>query len=163
MSEPSSIAFIEDPSQFPPTSNALANPDGLLAASAFIGPDWLKASYTKGIFPWYSENEPVLWWSPSPRAVLYTEDFKLHKSLRKTLRKVQKQPERSVTLNNQFEAVIRGCAMPRADGLGTWISEDIVNSYLQLHRQGLAHSVEHWCQGQLVGGLYCVGMGGMVF
>jgi leucyl/phenylalanyl-tRNA---protein transferase len=163
MSNQQSIAFIESFDQFPPTNEALSNPNGLLAASAQIDADWLQASYLKGVFPWYSAGEPVLWWSPNPRAVLYLKDFKLHRSLRKSIRKNAQNPDRKITLNWAFESVMRHCAQPRADGLGTWITEDIIQSYVQFHQRGLAHSVEHWDGDKLIGGLYCVGIGGMVF
>lgn len=163
MSNQQSIALIEHFSQLPPTEEALSSPNGLLAASEAINADWLHASYLKGIFPWYSEGEPVLWWSPNPRAVLYLNDFKLHRSLKKSIRQNLNNPARRITLNWAFESVMRYCAQPRADGLGTWISEDIVQSYVEFHRRGLAHSVEHWDGDRLIGGLYCVGIGGMVF
>lgn len=163
MSNQQSIAFIDDHANFPSADEALDSPNGLLAASAEINADWLHASYLRGIFPWYSEGEPVLWWTPNPRAVLFLDDFKLHRSLKKAIQRNSKNPDRRITLNWAFESVMRHCAQPRADGLGTWISEDIVQSYVEFHRRGLAHSIEHWDGDRLIGGLYCVGIGGMVF
>ncbi len=157
------IPWIDSPSDFPPTDEALEYPPGLLAASHQINADWLQASYAKGIFPWYSNNEPVLWWSTSPRAVLFTADFKLHRSLAKVARKTALDPERAIRLNTAFEQVMRACAAPRAGQEGTWITEEIIAAYVELHRRGLAHSVEHWHGNVLVGGLYCVAMGKMVY
>jgi leucyl/phenylalanyl-tRNA---protein transferase len=163
MTNQPTIPWIEASSLFPPTQNALKTPNGLLAASEHLDENWLRQSYSKGIFPWYSRGEPVLWWSPSPRAVLYTEQFKLSKSLHKTIRKHSKDCDRSILLNNDFEQVMRACAAPRDGTGGTWITEEIIQAYTALHRQGLAHSVEHWHNKELVGGLYCVSIGGMVF
>lgn len=157
------LAWLESPDEFPPTSQALEQPAGLLAASADISTEWLLASYPKGIFPWYSPGEPVLWWSTSPRAVLFTDEFKLHRSLAKSIRKLQHAGKCSIRLNTSFEAVMRACAEPRPGQDGTWITEDIIQAYLGLHQLGYAHSVEHWQEGQLIGGLYCVAFGNMVY
>ena len=157
------IPWIDSPADFPPTDEALQYPPGLLAASHEINADWLQASYAKGIFPWYSNNEPVLWWSTSPRAVLFTAEFKLHRSLAKAARKTAHDPERAIRLNTAFEQVMRACAAPRAGQDGTWITDEIIAAYVALHRRGLAHSVEHWHGNILVGGLYCVAMGKMVY
>ena len=157
------IQLIHHYSQFPDTGQAIENPNGLLAVSEQLNSDWLLASYRKGIFPWYSIGEPVLWWTPNPRAVLYTREFKLHRSLRKAIGKCARNAQQRITLNHVFEQVMRGCAAPREDGLSTWITEDIIASYTDLHRRGFAHSVEHWIGDQLMGGLYCVAIGNMVF
>jgi leucyl/phenylalanyl-tRNA---protein transferase len=162
MSKPT-IPWLDSHSEFPDTSEALQYPPGLLAASLEINADWLEASYARGIFPWYSQGEPVLWWSTSPRAVLYTDEFKLHRSLAKTLRKTAKSPGHSIRLNTAFEAVMRACAAPRAGQEGTWITDELIAAYVELHRRGIAHSVEHWQQGELIGGLYCVALGKMVY
>lgn len=158
-----SIPWLDSPTDFPSTDHALQYPPGLLAASLVINADWLEASYARGIFPWYSQGEPVLWWSTSPRAVLYTDEFKLHRSLVKAVRKFNKNPDRVIRLNTAFEEVMRACAAPRPGQEGTWISEEVLAAYTELHRRGLAHSVEHWDGDQLVGGLYCVALGKMVY
>ncbi len=154
---------MNSPTEFPDTTQALSYPSGLLAASREINADWLQASYARGIFPWYSNGEPVLWWSPSPRAVLYTHEFQLHRSLSKTVRKINRNPDRAIRLNTAFEQVMRACAAPRPDQDGTWITEEVIAAYTELHRRGLAHSVEHWEGEQLVGGLYCVALGKMIY
>lgn len=163
MTQQSTISWIQSPAEFPETCLALTQPNGLLAASETLDSDWLLASYQRGVFPWYNQGEPVLWWSPSPRAVLFTDEFKLSRSLRKTLRKVQSDPTRRITLNHDFEGVMRACAAPRRDEAGTWITEEIIQAYCHLHQRGYAHSVEHWHNNELVGGLYCVSLGRMVY
>lgn len=157
------IPWLRSPNDFPITDRALTYPPGLLAASEEINADWLQASYARGIFPWYSQGEPVLWWSTSPRAVLYTAEFKLHRSLAKAIRKFSNDPARSIRLNTAFERVMRACGAPRAGQDGTWITEEIISAYCELHRRGFAHSVEHWHGETLVGGLYCVALGKMVY
>lgn len=157
------IPWLDSPSEFPCTEHALQYPPGLLAASLEINADWLQASYSRGIFPWYSQGEPVLWWSTSPRAVLYTSEFKLHRSLAKVVKKSANNPDNRILLNSSFEAVMRACAAPRPGQDGTWITEDVIAAYLDLHRRGFAHSVEHWDKGRLVGGLYCVAIGRMIY
>ncbi|MCQ8896085.1 leucyl/phenylalanyl-tRNA--protein transferase [Limnobacter humi] len=158
------LPWLDSPKDFPTTGQALLEPAGLLAASDHLTVDWLLQSYPRGIFPWYSPGEPVLWWSTNPRAVLYVEEFKLHRSLLKAIRKQAADPSREIRLNHAFEATIRACAgHPRAGQQGTWITEHIIQAYLDLHRLGHAHSIEHWHNGALVGGLYCVAFGRMVF
>lgn len=157
------IPWIKNSSEFPLTTQALSNPNGLLAASEDLDSKWLLDSYRLGVFPWYNMGEPVLWWSPSPRAVLYTQDLKISKSLRKSLAQCSKNDQRAIRINTAFERVMRACSKPRKNQGGTWISEKIIQAYTALHHDGLAHSVEHWHQEELVGGLYCVAIGGMVF
>ncbi len=157
------IPWLESPEDFPDTSKALKYPSGLLAASLEINADWLYESYIRGVFPWYSEGEPVLWWTTNPRAVLYLDEFKLHRSLAKVIRKQARDTAHQVKLNTAFENVMRRCAAPRDGQEGTWITEEVVQAYCELHRRGLAHSVEHWRAGQLIGGLYCVSIGAMVY
>ena len=157
------IPWLDSPADFPGTEQALEHPPGLLAASLEINADWLQASYSRGIFPWYSQGEPVLWWSTSPRAVLYTDEFKLHRSLAKTVKRLSKNPDSKILLNTSFEAVMRACASPRRGQDGTWITEEVIAAYQDLHRRGFAHSVEHWHEEKLVGGLYCVAIGKMVY
>ena len=157
------IPWLDSPNDFPITDRALSYPPGLLAASMEINADWLEASYARGIFPWYSQGEPVLWWSTSPRAVLYTAEFKLHRSLAKSIRKFRNDPARCIRLNTAFVQVMRACASPRPGQDGTWITEEVISAYCELHRRGFAHSVEHWHGDKLVGGLYCVALGKMVY
>lgn len=157
------IPWLESPSEFPDTDMALQYPPGLLAASQEINADWLQASYARGIFPWYSKGEPVLWWSTSPRAVLYPDEFKLHRSLAKAIRKMNMDPDSQIRMNGCFEAVMRACAAPRPGQNGTWITEEVIAAYVELHRRGYAHSIEHWQHNELVGGLYCVAFGSMVY
>jgi len=144
---------------FPPLEKALHEPNGLLAAGGDLSPERLLAAYRHGCFPWYQEGQPLLWWSPDPRTVLYPEELHISRSLRKTLR----QEAFQVTYNQAFKAVIEGCAAPRSYADGTWITSPMQDAYLQLHRLGIAHSVEVWQDGQLVGGLYGLAMGQLFF
>ena len=144
---------------FPPVELALRDPDGLLALGGDLAPERLLAAYRQGIFPWYSEGQPILWWSPDPRMVLLPNELKISRSLRKTLRK---RPFR-ITLDTDFPAVMAACADPRADGHGTWITEEMTLAYRRLHELGYAHSVEAWQEGHLVGGLYGVALGRVFF
>lgn len=149
----------DSPERFPPLERALDEPQGLLAAGGDLSPARLLAAYQRGIFPWYSPGQPVLWWSPDPRAVLYPEEFRCSRSLAKTLR--NRGFETSV--NRDFAAVIAGCAAPRASGSGTWITPEMRSAYLQLHRSGHAHSFETYLEGRLAGGLYGVRLGRVFF
>jgi leucyl/phenylalanyl-tRNA---protein transferase len=147
------------PEWFPPLEQALEEPAGLLAAGGDLSPQRLLAAYRRGIFPWYSPGQPVLWWSPDPRAVLFPEEFHCSRSLAKRLRNAG-----FVTaLDRDFTAVIDGCAAPRAVSPGTWITREMRAAYLELHRLGFAHSVEIRCGEDLVGGLYGVRLGGVFF
>ena len=147
-----------DNCDFPPLSTALKQPDGLLAGGGDLSVERLTAAYRHGCFPWFSPGQPILWWSPNPRTVLFPERFHLSKSLRKTFRKAQF----SVTLNQAFAEVITGCAAPRDDH-GTWITQTMQTAYQQLHHAGIAHSVEVWQAQELVGGLYGVALGQVFF
>jgi leucyl/phenylalanyl-tRNA--protein transferase len=144
---------------FPPTRLALRDPNGLLAVGGDLAPGRLLAAYRHGIFPWYSDDQPILWWTPDPRAVLFPDELKVSRSLRKTLR----QGRFEVSLDRGFGEVMRACAEPRSDGLGTWITDDMVEAYARLHSLGHAHSVECWSGGELVGGLYGVAIGRVFF
>lgn len=144
---------------FPATTAALDSPNGLLAAGGELSPSWLVEAYRRGIFPWYSDDDPILWWSPDPRMVLRPEQFKLRRSLAKRLRNGGFE----VTLNQHFEHVINACATPRAEDLGTWITDEMYNAYVTLNRLGIAHSIEVHRAGQLVGGLYGLAMGPVFF
>ena len=147
------------PDSFPPADQALDDPPGLLAAGGDLSPARLLAAYQRGIFPWFSAGQPVLWWSPDPRAVLFPEEFRCTRSLAKTIR----NGGFVVELDRDFAAVIDSCAAPRAHSPGTWITSDMRNAYLNLHRLGYAHSVETYRDGLLVGGLYGVRLGSVFF
>ncbi|GAB4268321.1 MAG: leucyl/phenylalanyl-tRNA--protein transferase [Methylomicrobium sp.] len=144
---------------FPSLTKALKEPNGLLAIGGCLSPQRLLNAYRNGIFPWYNPGEPLLWWSPNPRLVLFPEKVDISRSLRKTLRK----PIFSVTYDQAFDRVVSCCAEPRAASEGTWITEEMKQAYLNLHRLGVAHSVEAWCEGELVGGLYGVALGQVFF
>ena len=147
------------PEWFPALEQALEEPCGLLAAGGDLSPERLIAAYRRGIFPWYSPGQPVLWWSPDPRAVLFPEEFHCPRSLAKTLR----NGGFSYSMDRDFAAVIDGCAAPRAASPGTWITSDMRAAYLELHRLEHAHSIEIVRGGALVGGLYGVRLGGVFF
>jgi leucyl/phenylalanyl-tRNA--protein transferase len=147
------------PVRFPPVSHALRDPEGLLAAGGELTPEWLLAAYRHGIFPWYSDDQPILWWCPNPRMVLFPDELRIARSLAKRLRNGGFE----VTYNREFEAVIRACAAPRRGQPGTWITEEMHAAYVTLHRLGYARSVEVWQRGELVGGLYGVAMGPVFF
>jgi leucyl/phenylalanyl-tRNA--protein transferase len=147
------------PEWFPPLEQALDEPPGLLAAGGDLSPVRLLAAYRKGIFPWYSPGQPVLWWSPDPRAVMFPEEFRCSRSLGKTRR----NGGFSVTIDRDFVATIDQCAAPRPHSLGTWITSEMRGAYVELHRLGYAHSLEVWRAGALAGGLYGVRLGGLFF
>ena len=153
------LAPDDPPDRFPPHEAALSDPPGLLAAGGDLKPERLLAAYARGIFPWYSPGQPVLWWSPDPRAVLFPEEFRRTRSLAKTLRNAGF----ATTIDQDFSAVIDGCAAPRLASPGTWITSEMRAAYLTLHRLGAAHSIEAWRDGALAGGLYGVRLGGMFF
>lgn len=162
------IPWLDAHTPFPDVSEALTDDaPGLLAAGADLSPQRLLAAYQRGIFPWFSEGQPILWWSTDPRMVLMTEQFRVADSLKKTLRKVARSAATDgrwqVRFDSAFEAVMRACAAPRRDGPGTWISDDIIAGYTGLHRLGYAHSAELWLDGELVGGAYGVAIGRMFY
>ena len=146
-------------SEFPNINSALKDPDGLLAIGGDLSPERLLQAYRRGIFPWYSQGQPLLWWSHDPRWVLDPEQVKISRSLKKNLKK----NKFTVTFNRAFEKVIQECAAPRKDLSGTWITREMQISYLKLFKQGFAHSVECWYQNKLVGGLYGVIIGKIFF
>lgn len=164
---PHPIPWLSDGEAFPPVSTAWGLNDpapGLLAAGSTLEVETLVNAYSKGIFPWFSVGQPVLWWSPNPRMVLKTANFRLHSSLRKTLLRFKNDDACEVRFDSAFKSVIKACAAtPRLGQTGTWIVPDMVEAYTSLHAAGHAHSVETWVRGELVGGLYCVNLGGMVF
>ena len=144
---------------FPDPATAETDPDGLLAMGGDLTLPRLVSAYRQGIFPWYSQGQPILWWSPDPRMVLFPEELHLSRSLRKELRKRRFE----ITFDQNFEAVIRACAAPRHPGEGTWLTHEMILAYETLHERGIAHSVEAWQEGQLVGGLYGVQQGSLFF
>lgn len=153
------IPWLSPDDRFPPVERALEEPNGLLAAGADLSLSRLLAAYRSGIFPWYSEGQPLLWWSPDPRMVLFPPELKLARSLKKRLAR----RDYEMRTNTAFEAVIRACAAPRAGQDGTWITEEVVAAYTRLNRAGHAHSVETWIGGELAGGLYGVAIGRAFF
>lgn len=145
--------------RFPPAERALTEPNGLLAIGGCLDPDWLLEAYRNGIFPWFSPGQPILWWSPDPRMVLFPDRLEVSRSLDKLVRR----GVYTVTIDQAFDRVIRACSEPRdADG-GTWITEDMIGAYTRLHELGHAHSIEAWCEGALAGGLYGVALGRVFF
>ena len=149
---------------FPPTHQALNEPNGLLAAGGALTPEWLLCAYQQGIFPWYNEGDPILWWSPAPRMVIYPAELHMSRSLRKAIRKL----DYTVTINHDFDGVISACSDPRPaqggeDAGDTWINPEMLRAYNRLHRLGFAHSVEVWQDKQLVGGLYGIAIGQVFF
>jgi leucyl/phenylalanyl-tRNA--protein transferase len=157
------IPWVAPGEAFPPIERALAEPNGLLAASRTLDADQLIDAYRHGIFPWYSENEPILWWSPDPRLVLRPDAFVVRRSLKKRLRQTAGAANVSVVIDHRFSDVMRACAAPRAQQDGTWITPNVIRAYGALHARGLAHSVETWIDGELAGGLYGVCLGRMFY
>ena len=149
---------LSDQIDFPPAW--LARSDGLLCIGGDLHPKRLILAYQNGIFPWFSKNEPILWWSPDPRLVLFPREIKASRSLKKNIRKHQF----SITFDHAFEETIKACAAPRqAENEGTWLVDEMIEAYVELHHMGIAHSVETWCQGKLVGGLYGLSLGKSFF
>lgn len=144
---------------FPPLEFALTEPDGLLAFGGDLSIKRLLKAYRLGIFPWFSDGQPIMWWSPDPRSILLPDNLKISRSLAKTCR----QKPYQITLNKAFNKVISACAQPRSDGEGTWITEEMQQAYCSLHDAGHAHSVEAWQDGKLVGGLYGIAIGQVFF
>ena len=161
------LPWLDPQDRFPDVAQAWpqdSDAPGLLAAGATLDVERLVQAYSRGIFPWYSEGQPILWWSTDPRMVLQVERFKLHRSLRKTLKAFLGNPRCEIRFDANFDAVIGHCANTKRSGQGgTWIVADMQAAYRALHRAGHAHSVETWVDGELVGGLYCVGVGQAVF
>jgi leucyl/phenylalanyl-tRNA--protein transferase len=153
------IPWLESRDPFPPVERALREPNGLLAAGGDLSPERLVDAYARGIFPWFGDDDPLLWWSPDPRMVLFVGE--VHRS--RSLRRVLKSRRFSVTLDRAFADVMAGCAAPRANTSGTWITGEMVEAYTVLARRGFAHSVETWADGCLVGGLYGVAIGRMFY
>ena len=152
---------------FPPVAQAWAaehGAAGLLAVGADLSVATLRRAYSLGIFPWYSEGEPILWWSPDPRMVLQVADFKIQPSFKRTLKQFIRNPRCEIRVDFDFASTIAACAnSPRGGQAGTWILPEVQAAYTALHQAGLAHSVEVWVENQLVGGLYCTALGQAVF
>ncbi len=161
------LPWLDDDTPFPPTSQALGEQTGmagLLAAGGGLSVERLKQAYSRGIFPWYGEGQPVLWWSTSPRMVLPVAEFKISRSLRKTLLKFNATHSSEIRIDHDFRSVIDACAGASREGQnGTWILPEMVEAYGALHAAGVAHSVETWIDGELAGGLYALSLGRMVY
>ena len=153
------IPWLDSGDPFPEVERALAEPNGLLAAGADLSQPRLLEAYRNGIFPWFGHDQPILWWSPDPRMVLFPAALKVSRSLARTLRNARFE----VRADTAFDAVIEGCRQPRRGESGTWITEEMAEAYGTLHRAGFAHSVETWLDGKLVGGLYGVALGRAFF
>lgn len=149
----------DPPERFPPHESALSEPAGLLAAGGDLRPERLLAAYQRGIFPWYSPGQPVLWWSPDPREILLPQEFRRSRSLQRSLRLRGFEWRQ----DGDFAAVIGACAAPRSRSPGTWITPEMKQAYLRLHQRGVAHSYEIWRDGLLLGGLYGVRLGRVFF
>ncbi|MGE0311062.1 MAG: leucyl/phenylalanyl-tRNA--protein transferase [Lautropia sp.] len=158
------LTWVEPHQPLPPATRARREPNGLLAAGRDLSAPRLLEAYGKGIFPWYSAGQPVLWWSPDPRMVVFTAEFSPSRSLRKTLRKIARPGGWTISLDRDFRAVMQACAShPRPGQDGTWITPAIVDAYVDLHRMGHAHSFEVRADGALIAGLYGVSIGRMFF
>ena len=154
------IPWLSARTPFPPVATALREPNGLLAAGADLAPERIVAAYRQGIFPWYSDGQPILWWSPDPRMVLPVAEFRVSRSLRKRVRAGTFETR----IDTDFRAVIGACARtPRGGQGGTWITPEMADAYWELHRRGYAHSLESWRDGRLVGGLYGIALGRVFF
>jgi leucyl/phenylalanyl-tRNA---protein transferase len=153
------IPYLDAEEPFPPVDNAMREPNGLLAAGGDLSPARLLDAYRRGIFPWFGDEDPLLWWSPDPRMVLFVNELRVSRSLRKTIR----SGRFGVTADRAFSAVMNGCARPRDDQDGTWITTEMRAAYVRLAAMGYAHSVEAWRDEELVGGLYGVAIGRVFF
>jgi len=153
------LTWLERDAPFPPTETALRNPNGLLCAGADLSVARLLVAYQRGIFPWYSGDEPILWWSPDPRLVLFCDELKVSRSLAKNMRNKGFE----IRIDFAFSRVLKACAEPRKGEPGTWLGKDMQAAYLALHRAGHAHSFETWQGDRLVGGLYGVALGRAFF
>ena len=161
------LLWIDDDTPLPPSHQALgadSEAPGLLAAGGQVTPRRLEEAYHRGVFPWFSPGDPPLWWTPDPRMVLPVAEFRLSQNLRKTLRRFIRDPRCEIRIDTAFRQVMTACAStPREGQHGTWIVDEIIDAYCAWHRAGRAHSIETWIDGELVGGLYGVGIGRMVF
>jgi leucyl/phenylalanyl-tRNA--protein transferase len=153
------IPFLAPGAPFPPAERALSEPNGLVAAGGDLTAATLVKAYARGLFPWFGEGDPILWWSPDPRMVLPSDGFHVSRSLARRLRHVGLR----VSMDEAFAAVVEACAAPRRGATGTWLVPEMQAAYIDLHRANLAHSVEVWMEGELAGGIYGVGLGRMFF
>ncbi len=153
------VAWLDTAIVFPSIDNALAEPNGLLAAGGDLSVERLIHAYQRGIFPWFEQDQPILWWSPEPRSVVIPGHLKISRSLARTLRGNRFE----VRCDTQFSEVIRACAEPRSYSNETWISPEMIDAYIRLHHEGYAHSIEVYAASELVGGLYGVSLGRMFF
>jgi leucyl/phenylalanyl-tRNA---protein transferase len=153
------IPWLRGNAPFPPVSSALRSPNGLLCAGGNLSPERLVDAYSHGIFPWFSQGDPILWWSPDPRMVLFPEELKVSRSLAKVVRRGVYETR----FDTAFPEVMKACAAPRDGQAGTWIVPQMVRAYTRLHELGFAHSVESWQDETLVGGLYGVALGKVFF
>lgn len=149
--------------EFPPVEHALNEPDGLLCAGGNLSVDTLASAYRQGIFPWFSDDQPILWWSPDPRMILTPGTLRISKSMQKLLRQQRNGKRFKLTANQSFAEVIQACAEIRQEQEGTWITEDMQSAYIDFHQAGYAHSIEVWLDNSLVGGLYGIAMGRVFF
>jgi len=159
MDRPRWLSATGSPEDFPPASAALQEPNGLLAVGGCLHPEWLLAAYVRGIFPWYEAGQPILWWSPDPRAVLLPDELHVSRRLQRTIRKSSVR----MTADTSFAAVIEACAAPRHYTDETWITPQMRDAYITMHGLGWAHSFEAWDQDELIGGLYGLGIGNVFF
>lgn len=162
------LIWLDAETPFPDTSQALSDPDGLLAVGGDLSVARLRSAYRQGIFPWFNPGDPILWWSPDPRMILAVEDFHPSHSLRKRLRQIEReafstQPHVEVRVDTAFSDVMAACAAPRATQPLTWISPAIQQAYQRWHEAGEVHSIETWIDGELAGGLYGISLGSMFF
>ena len=153
------LTWLKYDTPFPPVEKALASPNGLLAVGEDLSPERVLDAYSRGIFPWFSDGEPVMWWSPDPRMVLFPEEFKVSRSLAKEV----KSGRFEVRFDTAFTRVMQACAQPRDGQKGTWIIPDMIDVYSRLHAGGIAHSVESWLAEELAGGLYGLAIGRVFF
>jgi leucyl/phenylalanyl-tRNA--protein transferase len=153
------IPWLRGDAPFPPVSKALKSPNGLLCAGGDLTPQRIIEAYSHGIFPWFSEGDPILWWSPDPRMVLFPDELKVSRSLKKTL----EHGIYETRFDTAFRSVIGECSAPRGGHAGTWIVPEMIDAYTRLHELGFAHSVESWKDGELAGGLYGIALGKVFF
>ena len=153
------IANDDNQTPFPNPERALKEPNGLIAAGGNLSPERLLMAYRKGIFPWFGEDEPILWWTPNPRCVIFTEQFKPNRSLRKVINRQAFK----IRINTAFEEVINACAAPRQNQSSTWITQAMRDAYIKLNQLGYAHSIETWQNSKLVGGLYGIAIDAVFF
>ena len=149
------LPWLKTIDDFPPVTRALTAPAGLLAAGGDLSADWLLAAYSRGVFPWFNADQPILWWSLDPRMVLFPQELRVSHSLKRVMRKRRYE----IRVDTAFREVMEGCSRPRAGQDGTWISPQMIAAYTELHRLGVAHSIETWINGELAGGLYGVALG----